>query len=50
MLGTLAIALILLWLTGLLTSYTIGGWIHLLLVVAVVVIAVRIVQTRRASA
>lgn len=47
MLETLAIVLILLWLLGLVSSYTLGGLIHILLVVAIIVILVRVVQGRR---
>ncbi len=47
MLETLAIILILLWLLGLVSSYTLGGLIHILLVVAIIVILVRVVQGRR---
>ena len=47
MLETIAVILIILWLLGLVSSYTMGGLIHLLLVVAVVVILVRVVQGRR---
>ena len=47
MLYTLAVIMILLWLAGLLTSYTMGGLIHALLVIAVVVLLVRIIQGRR---
>jgi hypothetical protein len=46
MLGTIAIILIVLWLLGLVTSYTLGGFIHILLVVAVVMILVRLIQGR----
>lgn len=46
MLQTIAIILIILWLLGLVTSYTMGGFIHILLVIAVVVILVRVVQGR----
>jgi hypothetical protein len=46
-LETIAIILIIFWLLGLVSSYTMGGFIHLLLVVAVVVILVRVVQGRR---
>jgi len=45
---TLAIILIILWLLGFVSSYTFGGLIHLLLVVALVVIVVRLLQGRRA--
>jgi hypothetical protein len=47
MLMTLALILLALWLLGMLTSYTMGGIIHILLVIAVVVILVRIIQRRR---
>jgi len=47
MLETIAVILIILWLLGLVSSYTMGGFVHLLLVVAVVVILVRVVQGRR---
>ncbi len=44
MLYTIAAILIILWLLGLVTSYTIGGFIHLLLVIAVIVVLVRIIK------
>lgn len=47
MLETLAIILIVLWLLGFVTSYTMGGLIHILLVIAIVVILVRLIQGRR---
>jgi hypothetical protein len=47
MLETVAIILIILWLLGFVTSYTMGGFIHILLVIAVVVILVRVIQGRR---
>jgi hypothetical protein len=47
MLETIAVILIVLWLLGLVTSTTMGGFIHALLVIAVVVILVRLVQGRR---
>ncbi len=47
MLETLAIILIILWALGLVTSYTMGGLVHLLLVIAVVVILVRVISGRR---
>ncbi len=47
MLQTLAIILIVLWLIGLVSSYTMGGFIHILLVIAVVVILVRLIQGKR---
>jgi hypothetical protein len=46
MLYTIAVVLIILWLLGLVTSYTIGGFIHILLVVAVVMILVRLISGR----
>jgi hypothetical protein len=48
MLWTIAVILFVLWLLGLVTSYTLGGFIHLLLVLALVVIVVRVLQGRRA--
>lgn len=48
MLYTFAIVMILLWLLGLLSSYTMGGFIHILLVVAVVVLLVRLISGRKA--
>jgi hypothetical protein len=47
MLETIAIILIILWVLGLVSSYTMGGLIHILLVVAVVVILLRVIQGRR---
>lgn len=47
MLYTIALVLIILWLLGLVSSYTMGGFIHILLVVAVVVILVRLIQGRK---
>lgn len=47
MLMTIAIILIVLWLLGFITSYTMGGLIHILLVVAIIVILVRVIQGRR---
>lgn len=44
----IAVVLIGLWLLGLVSSYTMGGFIHVLLVIAVVVVLVRIIQGRRA--
>jgi len=48
MLWTLAVLLVILWLLGLITSYTFGGLIHLLLVVALIVIVIRLFQGRNA--
>jgi len=47
MLTTLAIVLLVLWALGMVSSYTIGGFVHILLVVAVVMILVRIIQGRK---
>jgi hypothetical protein len=47
MLETLIVVLVVLWLLGMVSSYTIGGLIHLLLVLAVVVLIVRLLQGRR---
>jgi hypothetical protein len=46
MLETLIVVLLALWLLGLLTSYTLGGLIHILLVIAIVVVLVRVIQGR----
>ena len=48
MLGTIAVILLVLWLLGMVSSYTIGGFIHILLVVAVVMILIRIISGRNA--
>jgi hypothetical protein len=47
MLYTIAVILIVLWLLGFVTSYTMGGFIHILLVIAVVVILIQVIQGRR---
>ena len=47
MLEAIAVVLIVLWLLGLVSSYTLGGFIHLLLVLAIVVILLRVIQGRR---
>jgi hypothetical protein len=47
MLWTIAVILIVLWLLGLVTSYTMGGFIHILLVIAIVVILINVIQGRR---
>ena len=44
MLWTIAIILIILWLLGVVTSYTLGGFIHILLVIAVIIVLVRIIR------
>ncbi|MBI5860767.1 MAG: lmo0937 family membrane protein [Rhodocyclales bacterium] len=48
MLYTIAVVLIILWLLGLVTSYTMGGFIHILLVIAIVVVLLRVISGRRA--
>ena len=47
MLWTIAVILLLLWLLGIVTSYTLSGFIHILLVVALIVVLVRLIQGRR---
>ena len=47
MLETLAVVLVILWVLGLVSSYTLGGLIHLLLVLAVVVVLLRVIQGRK---
>jgi hypothetical protein len=46
MLYTIAVVLILLWLLGLVTSYTMGGFIHILLVIAIIAVLVRVISGR----
>jgi hypothetical protein len=46
MLYTIAVVLLILWLLGLVTSYTVGGFVHILLVVAVIMILVRLISGR----
>jgi len=48
MLYTIAVVLLVLWLLGLVTSYTLGGFIHALLVLAVIVIVIQLITGRRA--
>jgi len=47
MLETIAVLLVILWLIGMVSSYTLGGFIHILLVIAVIVIIIRIIRGRR---
>ncbi|MDR3579593.1 MAG: lmo0937 family membrane protein [Oryzomonas sp.] len=47
MLWTICVILIVLWLLGVVTSYTMGGLIHILLVIAIIVLLVRIIQGRK---
>jgi Family of unknown function (DUF5670) len=49
MLWTVAVVLLVLWALGMVSSYTIGGFIHVLLVVAVIVVLVRVIQGRSIS-
>jgi len=46
MLSTIIIVLLILWLLGVVTSYTLGGLIHILLVVAIIVVLIRVIQGR----
>jgi len=48
MIVTLAVILLILWLLGMVSAYTMGGFIHLLLIVAVIAIVFRLIQGRRA--
>jgi hypothetical protein len=47
MLWTICVVLIILWLLGLVTSYTMGGLIHILLVIAIIVVLLRVIQGRK---
>jgi len=47
MLWTIAVILLVLWLLGLVSSYTMGGFIHVLLVIAIVVVLINLIQGRR---
>ena len=47
MLWTIAVVLLILWVLGLVTSYTMGGFIHILLIVAIVVVLLRVIQGRK---
>jgi len=47
MLYTIAVVLIILWLLGMVSSYTIGGLIHVLLVIAIIVVLLRVIQGRK---
>jgi hypothetical protein len=46
MLYTIAVVLLILWVLGLVTSYTLGGFIHILLVIAIVVVLLRVISGR----
>ena len=47
MLWTIAVVLVILWLLGFVSSYTMGGFIHILLVLAIVVVLIRVIQGRK---
>lgn len=47
MLTTILVLLVVLWLLGMVTSYTLGGFIHILLVIAVALVLIRVIQGRR---
>jgi len=47
MLGTIAVILIVLWLLGLVSSYTMGGFIHILLVIAIIIVLIRVIKGRK---
>jgi hypothetical protein len=47
MLWTIAVVLVILWLLGIVSGYTIGNFIHILLVIAIIVVLVRVIQGRR---
>lgn len=47
LLWTVAVILVILWLLGMVTSYTLGGFVHILLVLAIIVVLIRVIQGRR---
>jgi hypothetical protein len=47
MLWTIALILIVLWILGLVSSYTMGGFVHILLVIAIIVVVIRVIRGRR---
>ena len=47
LLWTIAVILIILWLLGMMSSYTLGGFVHILLVLAIIVVLIRVIQGRR---
>ena len=47
LLWTIAVILIILWLVGMVSSYTLGGFVHVLLVLAIIVVLIRVIQGRR---
>jgi hypothetical protein len=48
MLWTIFVILLIMWLLGMITSYTLGGFIHLLLIIAIAVVLIQVIQGRRA--
>ena len=48
LLWTIAIILVILWVLGLVTSYTLGGFVHILSVLAIIIVLIRVIQGRRA--
>jgi hypothetical protein len=49
MLWTIAVLLLILWLLGMVSSYTLGGFIHILLVLAIITVLIRVIQGRSAA-
>jgi hypothetical protein len=47
LLTTIAVILVVLWLLGFVTSYTLGGFIHLLLILAIIIVLIRVIQGRK---
>jgi Family of unknown function (DUF5670) len=47
LLWTIAVILVILWLLGMVTSFTLGGFVHILLVLAIIVVLIRVIQGRR---
>ena len=47
LLWTIAIILVILWVLGLVTSYTLGGFVHILLVLAIIIVLIRVIQGRQ---
>ena len=47
MLETIAVILLVLWLLGMVTSYTVGGFVHILLALAIIMVLIRVIQGRR---
>jgi hypothetical protein len=47
MLWTIAVVLVILWVLGIVTAYTLGGFIHILLIIAVIAVLIRVIQGRK---